>query len=104
MIINNCIFKDNYAEDYGGAIYTNNVYVNYNQAVHQSFNTFFINNKAGDGWSHLCDKNVNSINTLFSGNKANVDIVAIYACNNVKIDHCLFESNRAEGTEVRAYI
>ena len=51
-------------------------------------------------WSYLCDKNVNAINILFSGNKANVDIGAIYAWDNVNVDHCLFESNRAEGAEV----
>lgn len=101
--VENSTFKDNYAEDYGGAIYADSVSINVNQAYPQPFNSFFINNKAGDnkgGAIYGDDGNIRAVNTVFSGNKALVDGGAIYADDNVYVTHCLFEDNKADGAKV----
>ena len=98
VVIDNCTFKDNYAEDYGGAVYAGWVAVNTN-FDNNDFSSFFINNKAGDdkGGAIYSTGSVRIIDSVLSGNKANVDGGAIYAEDNVDVKHCLFESNRAEG-------
>ena len=103
VYVENSTFKDNYAEDYGGAIYADSVSINVNQAYPQAFNSFFINNKAGDnkgGAIYGDDGNIRAVNTVFSGNKALVDGGAIYADDNVYVTHCLFEDNKADGAKV----
>ena len=101
--VENSTFKDNYAEDYGGAIYADSVSINVNQNCNQAFNSFFINNKAGDnkgGAIYGDDGNIKAVNTVFSGNKALVDGGAIYADDNVYATHCLFEDNKADGAKI----
>ncbi len=102
VFITNCTFENNNAEDYGGAIYADNVNINIQQKNNQSFNSFFINNKAADdkGGAIYASYNVKAINTLFKGNSALVDGGAIYAEDNVVVNNCLFESNKADGASV----
>ena len=97
VIINNSTFDNNYAGDYGGAIYANTIKINTNQNNTLSFNSFFLNNKAADdkgGAIYACN-NVEAINTLFDGNTVFNDGGAVYACNNVNVKHCIFMYNRA---------
>ncbi|WP_407415880.1 right-handed parallel beta-helix repeat-containing protein [Methanobrevibacter sp.] len=103
VYVENSTFKDNYAEDYGGAIYADSVSINVNQNCNQAFNSFFINNKAGDnkgGAIYGDDGNIKAVNTVFSGNIALVDGGAIYGDDNVYVTHCLFENNKADGAKI----
>ena len=101
----NCTFKDNFARDYGGAIYAKNVYINRNDDIGE-FSSFFINNKAGDdkgGAIYADGGSVTIVNTVLSGNTANVDGGAVYADSNVNVKHCSFESNKADGASSQCY-
>ena len=97
--INNSTFENNRAEDYGGAIYADNIYINDNQNSSQTFNSFFINNRAGDndGGALYSYYDLHVKNALFSGNSAYEDGGAIFCCDNAYITHCLFDSNKADG-------
>ena len=105
VYIENSTFKDNYAEDYGGAIYADAVNINVNQAYPQAFSSFFINNKAGDnkGGAIYAEDDVEAVNVVFSGNKAEVDGGAIYSEDDVDVNNCLFESNKADGATSQCY-
>ena len=83
VTVDNSTFKDNYAHDYGGAIYGNNIYVNNNQGSNGAFN-----------------ENSHIKNTIFKDNKAYEDGGAIFCCDNAYITHCLFESNKATGAKL----
>ncbi|WP_407432071.1 right-handed parallel beta-helix repeat-containing protein [Methanobrevibacter sp.] len=105
VYIENSTFKDNYAEDYGGAIYADAVNINVNQAYPQAFSSFFINNKAGDnkGGAIYAEDDVKAVNAVFSGNYAEVDGGAIYSEDDVAVNNCLFESNKADGATSQCY-
>ena len=97
----NSTFKDNYAEDYGGAIRAYEININENQDGTESYNTFFINNVAGEdkgGAIYTLGKNINLVNVVFSGNSALVDGGAVCA-GKINANHCLFESNEANGAK-----
>ena len=101
VYINNSTFKDNYAYDYGGAVYANNIYVNNNQDSTKPYNSFFINNKAGDndGGALYSYYDLHVKNAAFTGNSAYEDGGAIFCCDNAYVTHCLFESNNANGAK-----
>ena len=101
VYIENSTFKDNYAEDYGGAVYADNIFVNNNQGSNDAFNTFFINNKAkdNDGGALYSEYNIDVKNTLFTGNGAYEDGGAIFCCDDAYITNSLFESNIADGAK-----
>ena len=105
LYIDNSTFKDNWADDYGGAIAAQDLYINYYQDANQPLNTFFINNVADDtiGGAIHCWGNFNMKNTVLSSNKAYVDGGAAYARKDVTISNCLFESNRADGATSQCY-
>ena len=96
--IDNCTFIDNYAYDYGGAVYGDTIRINSNSPT-QQFTSFFINNKAkdNDGGAVYAYCDFYASNTLFSGNTAYEDGGAVFCCDNAYITHCLFESNKADG-------
>ena len=102
---NNCTFEKNSADDYGGAIYAVDVYINSNQASGDDFNTFFIGNHADDnnGGAIYAEGNVEISNAHLSDNKALVDGGAIFSKKNVNMNHCLFESNKATGASGKCY-
>ena len=97
--IYNSTFKDNYASYWGGAVFASSIFVNTDNGT---FSSFFINNRAGDdnGGAIYSSGSITIIDSVLSGNKANVDGGAIYAVDNANVKHCLFESNRAEGARV----
>jgi predicted outer membrane repeat protein len=101
----NSTFRANYAEDYGGAIYANNIYINGNQNNKESLNSFFIGNSAKDdkGGAIYADGNVNAVNAEFRENKAKVDGGAIFTCGNTNVNHCLFVGNKASGAVSQCY-
>ena len=96
--INNTTFIKNIAADYGGAIYGNSIYINQNN---NNTHSFFINNSADNdkGGAIFAESNLEVINTLFSGNCANVDGGAVYAKYNVVVGYCLLENNQAQGAK-----
>ena len=100
LSVENSTFKNNYADDYGGAVYAKKIYVNNNQNTYQSYNSFFINNGVNDNdGGALYSKEDSYIkNTVFIGNNAYEDGGAIF-CNNASIAHCLFELNKATGAK-----
>ncbi len=102
VYIENCTFKDNYAHDYAGAIYADNIYVNHKQSSDETFNSFFIGNKAGDndGGALYSYYDMHVKNAVFTGNSAYEDGGAIFCCDNAFITHCLFESNKADGAKI----
>uniref|UniRef100_UPI00388F07A1 right-handed parallel beta-helix repeat-containing protein n=1 Tax=Methanobrevibacter sp. TaxID=66852 RepID=UPI00388F07A1 len=105
VTVDNSTFKDNYADDYGGAIYAKNVFVNRYDDIDE-FSSFFINNKADDnkgGAVYADDGSVTMVNTVLSGNTAEVDGGAIYCGYNINVNHCLFDSNKAEGASSQCY-
>ena len=96
--IDNCTFMDNYAYDYGGAVYGDTIRINSNSPT-QQFTSFFINNKAkdNDGGAVYAYCDFYASNTLFSGNTAYEDGGAVFCCDNAYITNCLFESSTAKG-------
>ena len=103
--VDNCTFEKNWANDYGGAIYAVDVYINSNQASGEDFNTFFTGNHADDdnGGAIYAEGDVQIFNAKFFENKALVDGGAIFSKKNVNMNHCLFESNKATGASVKCY-
>ena len=99
VYIVNSTFKDNYAEDYGAAVFADNVYINVNQADSKEFTSFFINNEANDndGGAIFSNDDVKAFNAVFSGNSADVDGGSIYSEDNIYVTNCLFENNKADG-------
>ena len=81
-------------------MYANIVTNNINQYSTEPFNTFFIKNKSDDddGGVVYVETVLIAVNTSFSRNIIKVDDGAIHSEHNVNIDHCLFESNKAEGS------
>ena len=106
MYIENSTFKDNYAEDYGGAIYADAVNINVNQAYPQAFSSFFINNKAGDnkGGAIYADsvcinvfQSSQAFNSFFINNKAGDNKGgAIYVDDGDLIANTVFSGNKAK--------
>lgn len=100
-----CTFKDNYAADYGGAIYGATIWVNDNQDDNQPYNTFFIHNTVGDNNGGAlyayeesgADDEILVKNAAFINNTAYEDGGAICSSDNLYITHCLFENNKAVG-------
>jgi len=76
--------------------------VNNNQDSNQLYNSFFINNTAGDndGGALHSKENSNVKNAIFTGNNAFEDGGAIFCGDNAYITNCLFDSNKAKGTKV----
>lgn len=102
--VENSTFKSNHAHDYGGAIYANNVYINFNQKT-QTLNSFFIENYVDDdnGGAIYADDSLNAKNTEFLKNHAKVDGGAVFTCGNTFVTHCLFVSNNAGGAKSKCY-
>ena len=105
VYVDNSTFKDNYADDYGRAISETSVKINTKQDNNNEVNSFFINNHAkdNDGGAIYSKNMVTAISTLFEGNHALVDGGGIYACEEVYIDRCIFNSNKAEGAQSQCY-
>ena len=103
--VNNCTFDSNSAEDYGGAIYAADVYINGNQNCSEPFSTFFIKNHADDnnGGAIFIEGKADISNAVFSSNTALVDGGAVFCKNNVNLNHCLFELNKATKASVKCY-
>ncbi len=98
--INNCTFKNNFADDYGGAIYCGqNLYINYDQGNNEDYNTFFSGNTA-DSWNGGAIYGHSKLfikNAKFSSNEAWLNGGAIHSFEDISVTHCLFDSNRCEG-------
>ena len=105
VYVDNSTFKDNYAYDYGGAIYAKNVKINTKQDKDSEAKTYFINNHAkdNDGGAVYAEDGVTAKNALFDGNSALVYGGAIYAGSDVHIGKCIFNSNKAEGAQSQCY-
>ena len=93
-----CIFDNNHAYDYGGAIYINN------KGKSTIKNSKFTNNKADDynGGAIYSKKNIEVYNSLFKNNQANNSWSpstsqggAIY-CGTITCNNCTFENNKAK--------
>lgn len=104
VYIDNSTFNNNFAEDYGGAIYAKNVKIICNQNLNLSFNSFFTNNVADDnnGGSIYAEGTVDLVNAFFTNNSAEVDGGAVYG-KNVNVYHCLFKSNEVKGGSFQCY-
>ena len=100
VYVDNSTFINNRAMDFAGAIYGMTVRINFNKSIGR-FDTFFINNVAGDnnGGAILAKDLVSASNACFRGNTALVDGGAIYSERDVDFNHCIFDSNRAEGAK-----
>ena len=100
--IESSTFKNNYAHDYGGAIYADAVNINVNQAYPQDYTSFFKGNKASDnkGGAIYAEDDVKAVNTVFSENSADVDGGAIYSDDSVYVTNCYFDNNKADGAKV----
>ena len=81
----NSEFNENYADDYGGAIYADNVDVE-----NCMFNENYV--IANDGGAIYALNDVNALYSNFYHNKAVADGGAIYA-DNVNVEHCMFNEN-----------
>ena len=94
LTIINCTFENNYAKNYGGAIY-NGV----KDGTLTINNTKFINNNAGgeDGGAIYTKGDLSIENSYFKSNTAKVDGGAIYSVKGVEATNCTFESNKATG-------
>uniref|UniRef100_UPI003890A6E5 right-handed parallel beta-helix repeat-containing protein n=1 Tax=Methanobrevibacter sp. TaxID=66852 RepID=UPI003890A6E5 len=102
-LIDNCTFDSNYAHDYGGAVYANDVFINKYQESGE-FSSFFRKNTAGDDkGGAIFAGGVYAVNALFDENSAKVDGGAVYTEYNVDVRHCLFKSNRAKGAISQCY-
>ena len=101
VYIDNSTFRKNYSADKGGAVYAKKIKVNQNQGK-QSFNSFFIENEAGDndGGAFQALDDVLVKNALFRGNKAEARGGAICTCEDMSVSNCLFESNKVSGATV----
>ena len=99
LTVDNSTFRNNYAFDYGGAVYAEHIYVNNNQDSNQSF---FIDNEAGmhDGGAVYSWGASNITNAVFITNIAYEYGGAIFCTRKLDIAHCLFESNKADGAFV----
>ena len=101
-----CIFDNNHAYDYGGAIYINN------KGKSTIKNSKFTNNKADDynGGAIYSKKNIEVYNSLFKNNHANNSWSpstsqggAIY-CGTITCNNCTFENNKAKKYAGAIYI
>lgn len=101
-----CIFDNNHAYDYGGAIYINN------KGKSTIKNSKFTNNKADDynGGAIYSKKNIEVYNSLFKNNQANNSWSpstsqggAIY-CGTITCNNCTFENNKAKKYAGAIYI
>lgn len=101
-----CIFDNNHAYDYGGAIYINN------KGKSTIKNSKFTNNKADDynGGAIYSKKNIEVYNSLFKNNQANnswspstSQVGAIY-CGTITCNNCTFENNKAKKYAGAIYI
>ena len=97
VYIENCAFFKNYAYDYGGAIYADNIYINDKQSDDGKISTYFQGNIVADneGGALYADKEVIVKNALFEGNEAYGSGGGIYAKGDVNAYHCEFNNNSA---------
>ena len=98
VVIKDSAFNNNFAEEYGGAIYGEYIDINNNLAT-EPFNCFFMGNNAGDenGGALYATEYINAVNTVFGNNAAKVDGGAAYSEYNINVRNCLFEFNQANG-------
>ena len=98
VVIKNSTFNNNFAKEYGGAIYAEYIDINNNLAT-EPFNCFFSGNSAGDenGGALYATAYINAVNTVFDNNAAKVDGGAAYSEYNINVRNCLFEFNQANG-------
>ena len=92
-------FIDNWASDYGGAIYAETVYINVNQHIEPSFNSIFHSNYVMDnsGGAISATNEVYAVNAEFNNNTAyGENGGAIYSPGKVDVNHCLFTNNNNE--------
>ena len=92
----NCNLTDNWAEDYGGAIYND---VNKKLIIK---NCFFRNNNVSDdqGGAIYSKGKLYAERSDFTYNNAKVDGGAIFCKNNVEVIGCFFKYNKAKGAKV----
>ena len=97
VYIEDCSFFRNYAYDYGGAIYADNIYINNKQSDDGKILTYFQNNIAADddGGALYANKEVIVKNALFEENEAYCSGGGIYAKGDVNVYHCEFDNNTA---------
>ena len=101
--IRNCVFRENKAEDYGGAIFSNegNTYITIEDSQ-------FIRNFADDdGGAIYVDRgNLRVKNTTFDGNSADDDGGAVYINDEdgAVIRECTFVNNKADDAAGAIYI
>ncbi|WP_407431518.1 hypothetical protein [Methanobrevibacter sp.] len=95
VTVEDSIFIKNYAADYGGAIYANNVYVMKNNAT-----SIFEGNTAddNDGGAVYAKNDVRAYDTSFANNVAQNKGGAIYGGNKVSSGGCFFMSNSVRGS------
>lgn len=106
VAVDNCSFVNNIAENYGGAIYAIDVYINLDQHNEiKDSNSFFINNRVlnDNGGAIYTKGNLRVANTDFIGNSAYVDGGAIFCENDANVEHCLFRSNKATGASITCF-
>ena len=94
VYVDGCIFKENIAQDYGGAIYAKNIHIN----TKQSSKSSFISNKAedNDGGALYAEEKVDADNVEFRFNEAYEDGGAIF-CKDADFKNAIFASNTAKG-------
>ena len=90
--LENCVLKDNFADDYGGAIYNG---VDKPLTIKDCE---FSSNRADDenGGAICSVGDVNIVNSVFSGNFAAYRGGAVFSNNNVTVDKCTFVENKAK--------
>ena len=93
LTVDNSTFRNNYAGDYGGAIYAD--------TLELKPGCIFVNNTAYDnqGGAIYSIGDAYIENSIFCGNNALVDGGAI-KCSNGHVTNCLFDSNKAKGATV----
>ena len=97
--IENCMFINNWADDYGGAICNDG----YRQLTIK--NCLFKENTADDddGGAIFSNGEVIIKNSIFDNNKACVDGGAVWCKNNVRVFNSTFTSNAAKGFSRQCY-
>lgn len=97
-------FIENFADDYGGAVFADNININVQEDI-GDFNTYFTRNTASDdkGGALYSQHDIKMVNVVYNSNTALVDGGAVCAGGNVTVKHCLFDANKADGASSQCY-